>query len=84
MLLVTKRYTVTKQYVTKTVEYHNGVVVGRSVTVNRTPLTHGLVAHLAYSNLILDLVSYNKQNYTKPTNPWVGVLLFIVTDHIQG
>jgi hypothetical protein len=29
------------------------------------------------------MVSYNKQNSTSTTHPWVGRILLIVTDHIQ-
>jgi hypothetical protein len=30
------------------------------------------------------MASYNKQDSTSPINPWVGGVLLIVTDHIQG
>jgi hypothetical protein len=33
------------------------------------PRKSGLVGHLAYSNLTLDMVSHNQQN---STNPWIG------------
>ncbi len=35
-------------------------------------------------NLTLDMVSHNKQNSTNLDNPWVGEVLLIVTDYIQG
>ncbi len=34
-------------------------------------------------NLTLDMVIDNKQNSSKPINPWVGGVLLLVTDHIQ-